>query len=315
MSRTLRRVHWCTPNERFARLAQRTVEVVATALIRDAVALTGCRHVALAGGVASNVKANRAIRLLPEVDDVYVFPHMGDGGLAAGAAIAAGAAGSSPSIVTVDPRTACAGYAPEDMLAALTGRGLRISRPDDLASDVAGRLDTGQILCWFQGGMEYGPRALGQRSIIARPDSLKVKDRLNLILKRRIWYQPFCPSVLTSEAPRLFDDWGDGANSSRMMTMAYMTSSVHRDALTGVINVDGSCRPQLVADEDDSAWARLLHAMKALTGVGAVLNTSFNIHGEPLVDTPDQAVDVFVRGGADAIVMGPWIGLPHSDHP
>jgi carbamoyltransferase len=310
MSRTLRRVHWCAPNERFARLAQRTVEVVSMALVRDAVRITGCSRVALAGGVASNVKTNRSIRLLPEVEDVYVFPHMGDGGLAIGAAIAAYAECGTGPTVHVDPRAVSSGHAREEMWAALSRQSLSVCEPADLAAEVATRLAAGQIICWFQGGMEYGPRALGQRSIIARPDSPKVKDRLNLILKRRIWYQPFCPSLLSSEAPRLFDDWGPGPNSSRTMTMAYMTATEQRDALAGVINVDGSCRPQLVPDDEDSAWARLLLAMKARTGVGAVLNTSFNIHGEPLVNTPDQAVDVFLRGGADALVMGPFLVTP-----
>lgn len=310
MARTLKRVHWCTPNERFARLAQRTVEAVAVALVKDAVRITGCSRVALAGGVASNVKTNRSIRLLPEVEDVYVFPHMGDGGLALGAAIAAYAGRGPGAAVRVDPRAVSAGHSRQDMMTALAHQALTVSEPADLAAEVADRLAAGQIICWFQGGMEYGPRALGQRSIIARPDSLKVKDRLNLILKRRIWYQPFCPSLLASEAPRLFDDWIPGPNSSRTMTMAYMTAAAHRDALAGVINVDGSCRPQLVADDEDSAWARLLLAVQTRTGVGVILNTSFNIHGEPLVNTPAQAVDVFLRGGADALVMGPFLATP-----
>jgi carbamoyltransferase len=312
MARTLRRVHWCTPNERFARLAQRTVEVVSVALVREAVRITGCSRVALAGGVASNVKTNRSIRLLPEVDDVYVFPHMGDGGLALGAAVAAWAEAGTGGTVSVDPRTLGAGHSRDEMIAAVSPRGLAVTEPADLAAAVADRLAAGQIVCWFQGGMEYGPRALGQRSIIARPDSLAVKDRLNLILKRRIWYQPFCPSVLASEAPRLFDDWRPGPNSSRAMTMAYMTRAEHRAGLAGVVNVDGSCRPQLVDDNEDSEWARLLLAMRARTGVGALLNTSFNIHGEPLVNTPAQAVDVFLRGGADALVMGPFLVTPST---
>ncbi len=314
MAHTLRRVHWCTPNERFARLAQRTVEAVSVALVKDAVRLTGCPRVALAGGVASNVKTNRSIRLLPEVDDVYVFPHMGDGGLALGAAIAAWAERGNGHVVEVDPRRIGAAYALDTVRAALAAQGLDAYQPVDLIDDVADRLAAGGIICWFQGGMEYGPRALGQRSIIARPDSPGVKDRLNLILKRRIWYQPFCPSILASEAPRLFDDWRPGPNSSRVMTMAYMTRPEVRDRLAGVVNVDGSCRPQLVADDEDSPWARLLMAVRARTGVGALLNTSFNIHGEPLVDTPDQAVDVFLRGGANALVMGPFlVTLPRHD--
>jgi carbamoyltransferase len=305
--RTLRRVHWTTPNERFARLSQRLIEVVATALVRDAIATTGCRRVAIAGGVASNVKANRAIRLLPEVDDVYVFPHMGDGGLPLGAAIAAHARRTPGTRIAVDPRAIGPSFTRDEMRAALAGTGLAVSEPADVPSHAADHLAAGRVVCWFQGAMEYGPRALGQRSILARADSPQLKDRLNLVLKRRVWYQPFCPAVLESDAARLFSDWHDAGHASRFMTMAYMVAEEHRHALAGVVNVDGSCRPQLVTDDDPSPLARLLHAMRARVGAGVVLNTSFNIHGEPLVHTPRQAVDVFARGGADVLVLGPFV--------
>ena len=307
LARQLAHVHWSCPNERFAHLAQRMVEVLAAALVRDAVRITGCRHVALSGGVASNVKANRTIRHLPEVDDVYVFPHMGDGGLPAGAAIAAWDETSRDRRVEVDPRTLGPVYPVAALELAVQGRGLSPTRPQDLASDVARRLAQGQIVCWFQGAMEYGPRALGQRSVLARPGSLAIKDRLNLVLKRRVWYQPFCPSLLESEAPAILRDWHIGGHSNRDMTMAYQVRPEALEQMRGVVNVDGSCRPQIVRSDDPTPFGDLLRATKRETGIGVLLNTSFNIHGEPLVCTPDEAVDVFLRGGADALVMGPFV--------
>ena len=307
LARQLAHVHWSCPNERFAHLAQRMVEVLAAALVRDAVRITGCRHVALSGGVASNVKANRTIRHLPEVDDVYVFPHMGDGGLPAGAAIAAWAETSRDRRVEVDPRTLGPVYPVAALELAVQGRGLSPTRPQDLASDVVRRLAQGQIVCWFQGAMEYGPRALGQRSVLARPGSLAIKDRLNLVLKRRVWYQPFCPSLLESEAPAILRDWHIGGHSNRDMTMAYQVRPEALEQMRGVVNVDGSCRPQIVRSDDPTPFGDLLRATKRETGIGVLLNTSFNIHGEPLVCTPDEAVDVFLRGGADALVMGPFV--------
>ena len=307
LARQLAHVHWSCPNERFAHLAQRMVEVLAAALVREAVRITGCRHVALSGGVASNVKANRTIRHLPEVDDVYVFPHMGDGGLPAGAAIAAWAETSRDRRVEVDPRTLGPVYPVAALELAVQGRGLSPTRPQDLASDVARRLAQGQIVCWFQGAMEYGPRALGQRSVLARPGSLAIKDRLNLVLKRRVWYQPFCPSLLESEAPAILRDWHIGGHSNRDMTMAYQVRPEALEQMRGVVNVDGSCRPQIVRSDDPTPFGDLLRATKRETGIGVLLNTSFNIHGEPLVCTPDEAVDVFLRGGADALVMGPFV--------
>jgi carbamoyltransferase len=125
------------------------------------------------------------------------------------------------------------------------------------------------------------------------------------VLKRRVWYQPFCPSLLESEAQRLFADWK--GRPDRFMTMAYEVRPEARAALSGVINVDGTCRPQIVADDAAGPWAALLHEMKRLTGTGAVLNTSFNIHGEPLVCAPEEALDVFARSGADALALGPFL--------
>jgi carbamoyltransferase len=153
--------------------------------------------------------------------------------------------------------------------------------------------------------MEYGPRALGHRSVLARPDRIDVRDRLNLVLKRRVWYQPFCPSMLESEAPRVLSDWTGGRN--RAMTMAYAVADAYRSKLAGVTSVDGTCRPQVVSDDDPGAFAAVLREARRRWAAGVVLNTSFNIHGEPLVCTPAEAVDVFLRSGADALAIGPYL--------
>ena len=155
--------------------------------------------------------------------------------------------------------------------------------------------------------MEYGPRALGQRSVLARPDRLDLKDRLNLVMKRRVWYQPFCPSVLESEAPRLFADWTPDAARSRHMTMAFAVKPECRGALAGAVSTDGSCRPQIVRDDAGEPLAQVLREVRARLGAGAVINTSFNIHGEPLVCTPAEAISVFRRSGADALAIDRWI--------
>jgi carbamoyltransferase len=157
--------------------------------------------------------------------------------------------------------------------------------------------------------MEYGPRALGHRSVLARPDRPELRDRLNLVLKRRVWYQPFCPSMLESEGARALADLTSLRN--RAMTMAFEVAPEHRVRLAGVISVDGSCRPQLVPDDDPGLFAEVLREGRRLWGIGAVLNTSFNIHGEPLVCSPTEAVDVFLRSGADHLAIGPFL----VDHP
>jgi carbamoyltransferase len=301
----LARVHWRFPNEQFAYLAQRTVEHAAVALVRDAVRLTGLPRLALAGGVVSNVKATRRVRLLPEVEEVFVFPHMGDGGLALGSAVLAAVA--KGDTVRLDPARLDVGpsFAPADIEASLGAAGLTGQRIDDLPGRVAALLAQGRIVMWFQGAMEYGPRALGHRSVLARPDRLDIRDRLNLALKRRVWYQPFCPSMLEGDAERLLADWDGGRN--RAMTMAYQVADQYKAQMAGVTSVDGTCRPQIVSESDRGAFATLLHEARRQWGAGVVLNTSFNIHGEPLVCSPDEAVDVFRRSGADALAIGPFL--------
>ena len=301
----LARVHWRYPNEQFAYLAQRVVEHTACALARDAVRLTGIPRIALAGGVVSNVKATRRIRLLPDVEDVFVFPHMGDGGLALGAAVLAAVAAGDDVRLQLDRLDLGPSFEPHTIESSVRAAGMSASRPDDLPRQVAALLASGQIVMWFQGGMEYGPRALGHRSVLARPDRLEIRDRLNLALKRRVWYQPFCPSMLESEARRLLSDWSGPRN--RFMTMAYQVASEHRCQLAGVTSVDGTCRPQVVPDDQRGAFADLLREAQGRWGAGVVLNTSFNIHGEPLVCAPAEAIDVFLRSGADALAIGPLL--------
>jgi carbamoyltransferase len=305
LERRLRRVHWKFSNEQFAQMAQRAVEAVCADLARDAVERSGESTLAVAGGVASNIKATRAMRLLPEVDALFVFPHMGDGGLALGAAIACARASQDATSIDLSRLDLGPAYPLEALVSALEARGHAYTQPACIESAVADLLLQDGIVLWFEGRMEYGPRALGHRSVLARPDRSALRDRLNRVLKRRAWYQPFCPSLLESEAPRLLADW-DGPTNPHM-TMAYMVTAEHRDRMAGVIGPDGSCRPQIVADEAAGPFARLLHQMRARLGTGAVLNTSFNVHGEPLVCTPDDAVDVYLRSGADALVLGPYL--------
>ena len=305
LKRTLAGIHWRYSNEQFAYLSQRVVEHTCVGLARDAVRLTGLHRVALAGGVVSNVKATRRVRLLPEVEDVYVFPHMGDGGLALGAAVVAASQAREPIDLDLSRLDLGHGYDARVIEESLWAAGFAAEPVPDLASRVADLLAEGQIVMWFQGRMEYGPRALGHRSVLARPDRRDLRDRLNLALKRRVWYQPFCPSLLDSEGSRIFSDWTGGRN--RSMTMAYEVSPCYRDRMAGVTSVDGTCRPQFVPDSETSEYAELLRQAGQRWSVAAVLNTSFNIHGEPLVCSPDEAIDVFQRSGADALAIGPFL--------
>ena len=183
------------------------------------------------------------------------------------------------------------------------GAGLRADRTS-IAARAAHALEDGRIVMWFEGRMEYGPRALGHRSVLARPDRSELRDRMNLALKRRVWYQPFCPSMLESEASRVLADWNGGRN--RAMTMAYDVAPCWRTRIAGVISVNGTCRPHIVADDAPAPSRDLLREARVRWGAGVLLNTSFNIHGEPMVCSPEEAVDVFLRSGGDALAIGPF---------
>ena len=303
MYRELRKILWRFPSEQFAYMAQRTLEVKIVTLVRNALSLTGHTRVALAGGVFSNIKVNMLIRLLSGVDGCFVFPHMGDGGLALGAALAAQY--NLEGMISHPLQDVFWGndYSPDEMRAAIGASGLEYSEHDNIEEEAAKLIAQGHIIYWFQGRMEYGPRALGHRSILALPNSKHIRDLLNLRLKMRVWYQPFCPTMLEEDAHRYLEDY-DGPN--RFMTMGYMVKENRRDELEGVISVDGSCRPQIIGDQG-SRYGKLLSTVKALTGRGVVLNTSFNIHGEPLVCSPQEALDTLTRTRNDYLVMGNYL--------
>ena len=301
----LRWLQWSYPNEQFAYMAQRVVERRLVDFARQAIGHTRHRLIAFAGGVASNVKATRHVRLLDEVDDVYVFPHMGDGGLAAGAAVCAAMDLGEP----IDLQFEDLGFGPafEDraLREALHTAALPFCECHNVAQEVAALIADDKVVLWFQGGMEYGPRALGHRSVLARPDRPAIRDRINLLLKRRVWYQPFCPSILESDAQAAFSDWK--GRPDRHMTMAYLVAPSYREKLAAVISVDGTCRPQIVKEDAQTDFGDLLKEVRARLGLGAVLNTSFNIHGQPLVHTPQEAIAVFRESGADALTLGRFV--------
>ena len=291
------------PSEQFAFLAQETLETKVVELVSNALRTTGMRRVAYAGGVASNIQANRKLGSLPECDEIFVFPHMGDGGLALGAALARAVERKGAGHFPLGDLRLGPSLRPGEIEDALGESGLRFEPVEDPAAEAAHRIAQGEVVFWFQGRMEFGPRALGGRSILARPDSDLLRDRLNLKLKRRVWYQPFCPSILDEEAERLLEG---GETPNRFMTMAYRGRTEGRDLRKGVIGRDGTCRPQMV-DESYGIYHRLLVSTRKAIGVGALLNTSFNLHGEPLVASPAQAIDCFVRSGADVLVMGDFL--------
>ena len=224
MFRELKKILWQYPSEQFAHMAQRVLEKNVQRLVENALAMTGSRKIALAGGVFSNIKLNRKIAERNEITNAFVFPHMGDGGLAVGAAMGvncqrAGVARYRLKDLYLGPQ-----FTGREILASLNPSGFPYRHVKDPAPMAAALILNGEIVLWFQGRMELGPRALGNRSILARPDDRRIKDRLNLALKKRVWYQPFCPSILMEDASSLLQVNSQEIRDNPFMTTAFSSS-------------------------------------------------------------------------------------------
>jgi carbamoyltransferase len=306
MARAVRDVVWCTPREQVCRMAQQTLEQLVPRFFGLLAAATGRGAFGYAGGVASNIKVNRLIRPVPGVERLEVCPAMGDGGLALGAALSVWrtVTGSRPAAFTDFRLGTDHGDLGRDAEAIARETGATLQRPADIARAAAERVAAGEIVMWAQGRMELGARALGARSIIARADSVAARDDLNLRLKRRVWFQPFCPTILADEAPALLADYRGARDLNRHMTTGFATTMQGRAALAGAIGHDGSCRPQLVEADPANPWWRLLVGMRELTGVGAVINTSLNMHGKPMADDAAGVVDAWLESGVQHLALG-----------
>lgn len=301
--RELMNVLWKTKREDLAYMAQKTLEKHITRLFENALEETGVENAAWTGGVASNIKVNLKIRQLPKLKDWFVFPHMGDGGLAVGAALHA--ASQQDKIVNKRMPDVYFGedYGEVEMEDAIKKSGFRYEHRSDIAEYAAELVTSGNIVLWFQGRMEYGPRSLGNRSILAPAGNVSVKDKLNLEIKERDFFQPFCPSLLEEEKDKIFYD---ASTLDRFMTMGYMTHDEVQRNVAAVTNVDGSARPQMLGDENP-LFRGLISQVKKDAGYGIVLNTSFNLHGFPIVNTPADAVDMMVKSGAEVMCLGPYL--------
>lgn len=285
----LQRMAWQMPREQFAYMAQQLVENVVMKFTSNAIDRYGVGDVAFAGGTFANIKANMKIRNLDQLKHWFVFPHMGDGGMALGAALYTNYLLTGTTNYEFTPYLGDS-YTSEDTEKAIkSDRSLKyeLEDPHEHAKHAAELIGKGNYLMWFQGRMEYGPRALGNRSILASSESETVKDRLNLYVKKREWFQPFAPSMLEEEADRMLDF--DGKGYDKFMTSAYFVKKDLREREKSVIHVDGSARTHMVGKEN-VPYGELLSSIKRHSGYGIVLNTSFNVHGMPIVMTPEDAI-------------------------
>lgn len=296
------------PREDIAATAQRRLTEVVVALVRNAMAHTGRTRLAVAGGVFANVRLNQAIAELPGVDDLFVCPVMGDEGLGVGAALWAAAQRHGIRPVAVPHMYHGPEFTEEEMRDALTAHGLAFTRLEDgpLAEAVADRIDAGKVVALARGRMELGPRALGHRTILYRTSDPAVNDWLNARL-HRTEFMPFAPVTMDEHADECYIGLDRARRSAEFMTVTFTCTDRMRAQSPAVVHLDGTARPQLIRPDIDPFYHGVLAAYHRRTGVPSLVNTSFNMHEEPIVCTPDDAVRAFMQGHLDTLVLGPFL--------
>jgi carbamoyltransferase len=318
---------------------QQVTEEIVLLLARTARQLTGCKYLVLAGGVALNCVANGKILRAGIFTDLWVQPAAGDAGGAVGAAYAIWHILEGNERQFNGRRDAMGGsylgpeFSDNEIRRVLQRYDAKARRYEDfqsLASDVAGKLMDGNVVGWFQGRMEFGPRALGNRSILGDARNPEMQKKLNLKIKYREGFRPFAPSVLEEDIAEYFDldrpspymllvapvredkknPLPEGYHDMPLYERLYFL----RSDLPAVTHVDYSARIQSVSRETNPRYWELIHKFKELTGCGVIVNTSFNVRGEPIVCTPDEAYRCFMRTEMDFLVVGDYL-LDKKDQP
>ena len=274
----------------------------------------GVDTLCLAGGCVANVIMNYKIYEKTPFKHLHVLPSMGDEGSAAGAAIMVALEGGEDLSWMRDYKMPYFGPSfqkPAVQEALQSRHGIRYEVLGDIWPELAAQsISEGRIICVFHGRMEFGPRALGNRSILANCTAKDMRDRINANIKRRPWYQPLCPSVLEEERERLFEN----SFQHKHMATAFRVREAFHSKLPSAIHVDGTARPQFVEEDDNPSIYRLLKEVKRLTGYGIVINTSFNLHGRTIVHTPEDAITDFLDCNLDELYIEGYkvtkVGLP-----
>jgi carbamoyltransferase len=284
-----------------AATVQRRLEQVLVELATWLYDATGERYLTMAGGTALNCVANSVLLREGPFEDVWVQPAAGDAGTALGAALHAArchdALGAPMGTAALGR-----GFADDDLEQALRTARVRYERPDDLASTVADDLAENRVVAWFQGRSEYGPRALGHRSLLAHPG---LKGNLELLndIKGREQFRPVAPLVLLERAADVFD----GKVPSPYMLFVHEVRQEWSERIPAVVHVDGTARAQTVDRREEPLLAGLLDAFERRTGLPVLVNTSLNTAGRPMVDSPSDALELFGSTPVDVLVLGPFV--------
>jgi len=263
---------------------------------------------AIAGGLFANVRINQRLAEIPGIERLWVHPGMSDAGLAVGSALAT--CMKNRKALRMAPRKSVLGdvylgpsYSELEIASALSENGLEYSRSSCVEKEIARLLAEGYVVARFNECLEYGPRALGNRSILYHPADRSVNDWLNRLLVRTE-FMPFAPSTNIEHAADFYLNVEPARDSARFMTVTFDCTDWMKSTCPGVVHLDGTARPQLVRKEDNPSYHRIIEEFGKLTGVSTIINTSFNMHEEPIVCSPQDAIRAFRLGHLDYLALG-----------
>jgi len=289
---------------------QNVLEVVATRTVAWWLKKTGMRKLVMSGGVHANVKLNQRLREVAEVDEIFVYPNMGDGGCGTGAAMMA----FEPTVRWGPLENVYYGpdYTEKEIIDELKKNGLNAERVENIEDRVAELLSQDAIIGRFNGRMEYGPRSLGNRSVLYPPKDPAVNQWLNHQLGRTE-FMPFAPAALASEAHKLFHNLSGCEKAAEFMTVTFDCTDEMKNKCPAAVHVDGTARPQLVSEKTNKSFHQILKRYHELTGIPALINTSFNMHEEPIVCSPADAIRAFLLGNIDYLAIGKFL-VKHPEY-
>ncbi len=293
------------PYVHIAAAVQKTLEEIVLGLVKhylgDAIART--KRLCYAGGVALNVKCNqRLVQMLGPGHELFVQPAANDSGTSLGAATYA-AHQLGDSIQPMEHAYLGPDYTSAEIEAALRKRGVAFEKCASITEVAADLLAAGEVVSWFQGRMEFGPRALGNRSILGNPASRGVADRINAQIKYRERWRPFCPSMLDTVAPDILGS----RHPSPYMTFTFDVTESWKARIPEVVHEDGTARPQIVTARSNPRYYELLQKFERRTGLGVLLNTSLNRRGEPMVCSPEDALNMFFGSDLQILAIGDYL--------
>ncbi len=281
---------------------QQALEHCAVSLVTYLHQITGSKNLCLAGGVALNCSANRVLSKLPFIENIFIQPAASDRGLALGCALQA-AKEAGETLKNIPHVFYGPTQNPDQISSALALTGITAEQLPDPSGKAAQLLAEGKIVGWFQGRSEFGPRALGHRSILAHPGLAQMKNEINARVKYREEFRPFAPSVLAERASEIFDM----VKPSAFMTVAFDVREGWVAKLPATTHVNNTGRVQTVSNNTDNLYHSLITQFEKLTQLPVVLNTSFNIKGQPIVETPLDALSTFSGTGMDALIIGEYL--------